>query len=219
MIVAIRSVARCLALVVLVQAGVVFADEWPQPTVREMFSESRDHFVRVIPGKSWGDTFGFAGSKKGEYAKAEFYHRQKDGSYAKGAEAELANPVAPVEFFVGEDGHLITVDNWHNMGYGKVLVLYGPDGSRIKGYDLADLFSKDEIDRLDHSASSIWWHKGPVYIKTGQRYFFVSIDEKGGSMDVDLHTGDFQYCEWHPKDFLCRSSNADRTWQPYREPR
>jgi hypothetical protein len=29
------------------------------------------------------------------------------------------NPVAPVEFLVADNGHLVTIDNWHNVGYAK----------------------------------------------------------------------------------------------------
>ena len=102
----------------------VSADDWPAPQTKEVFSASRDYFVRVIPGDSVGDTFGFAGDKKGKYAVAEFYRRHQDRSYRLLVEAVLLNPVAPVEFFVSDDGRLVTIDNWHNLGYGKVVVIY-----------------------------------------------------------------------------------------------
>ena len=41
------------------------ADSWAGPQVTEVFSASRDHFVRVTPGKALGDTVGFAGSRQG----------------------------------------------------------------------------------------------------------------------------------------------------------
>jgi hypothetical protein len=66
-----------------------------------------------------GDTIGFAGQKKGRYATAEFYRRAKDRSYRLIIEASLLNPVAPVEFLVADNGHLVTIDNWHNVGYAK----------------------------------------------------------------------------------------------------
>jgi hypothetical protein len=82
------------------------ADDWARPQTKEMFSASREYFVRVIPGESLGDTFGFAREKKGKYAAAEFYRRQQDRSYRLVAETVLLNPVAPVEFFVSNDGVL-----------------------------------------------------------------------------------------------------------------
>src|SRR4030095_8764913 len=56
------------------------ADDWARPQTKEVFSPSREYFVRVIPGESLGDTFGFAREKKGKYAAAEFYRRQQDRS-------------------------------------------------------------------------------------------------------------------------------------------
>src|SRR5438094_1691245 len=44
----------------------VRADDWPGPQTKEVFSASREYFVRVIPGESLGDTFGFAGEKEGK---------------------------------------------------------------------------------------------------------------------------------------------------------
>jgi hypothetical protein len=56
-------IARLILMLLCATAG-VRADEWPGPIVREVFSESRDWFVRVVPGTSVGNTFGFAGGAK-----------------------------------------------------------------------------------------------------------------------------------------------------------
>jgi hypothetical protein len=209
-------VATCLTVCV---CAALLADDWPGPQIREVFSKGRDHFVRVIPGESWGDAIGFAGSPKGKYAKALFYHRQGDGSYGLGATVPLQNPVAPVEFFVSDQGYLITLDNWHNMGYGKVLALYGPNGAPIKSYELKDLFSEEEIQHFEHSVSSIWWHKGPAYVDEDQKAVFISLDDKGTDLIMDATFGTYRSCKWqdlvHVKDFVCRSSNIGRQWQPY----
>jgi hypothetical protein len=195
------------------------ADDWPSPQTREVFSKGRDHFVRIVPGESWGDTNGFAGSPKGPYAKAMFYHRRGDGSYSLGATVTLLNPVAPVDFYVNDQGYLITLDNWHNMGFGKVLVLYGPDGTPIKSYDLNDLFSDKEINLFDHSISSIWWRKGPAYIQEDQKGLYVTIDDKGTGLVFDAAFGKYRLCKWqdvvHVRDFVCRTSNIGRHWLSY----
>jgi hypothetical protein len=197
------------------------ADEWPAPQTREVFSKGRAHFVRVIPGESWGDTAGFGDSRKGPYAKAIFYHQQSDGSYRLGATLTLLNPVAPVEFFVSDLGYLITLDNWHNMGYGKVLALYGPDGAPIKSYELKDLFLDEEIRNFEHSVSSIWWHKGPAYLQSDEKALFISLDDKGTDVMLDARLGTYRSCKWQDpvavKDFVCRSANIDRQWLPWSE--
>ena len=179
-----------------------------------MFSASRDHFVRVIPGKSVGDTLGFAGAPKGDYAAAEYYRRQPDKSYRLTATATLLNPVAPVDVFVSNAGRLVTVDNWHNRGYGKVLALYDDGGRLVKAYELADLFLKSEIDAYSHSVSSIAWHDGPVYLNQDQRTLYMMI-KSGRDLVLGLDTGRYAYCEPHPVKYLCRNSNADRRWLPY----
>lgn len=193
----------------------LLADEWPAPQIREVFSAARNHFVRVTPGESWGDVVGFAGSPKGPHAKAEFYQRRADGAYAPVAVVPLVNPVAPVDFFVTDRGHLVTLDNWHNRGYGKAFVLYSPSGALIWSYDLADLFSKEEIEQFEHSVSSIMWHTGPAYLQADQKSLYITVDEKGGGISFNTETGAFQYCEWHGQAFACRRSNTNRTWRPF----
>jgi hypothetical protein len=132
---------------------VTHGDEWPAAVVREVFSQSRTYFVRVVPGKSFGDTRGFSGAPKGPFASAEFYRLEKDRSYRLVATAPLLNPVAPAEFLVADNGFLMTLDNWHNMGYGKVVAFYTPEGKTIQAYTLSDLFSKSEIEAFDQSVS------------------------------------------------------------------
>jgi len=72
-----------LSVLLLLAPPVGNADSWPGPTIKEVFSESREYFVRVLPGESLGDTSGFAGQKKGRYATAEFYRRGRDRSFLR----------------------------------------------------------------------------------------------------------------------------------------
>jgi len=181
-----------------------------------VFSASRDHFVRVIPGTSIGDTVGFAGAEKGAYATAVFYQRRPDRSYKLTATATLLNPVAPVEFFVSNEGRLVTVDNWHNRGYGKVLALYDAEGKPVKAYALTDLFSRQEIDTHQHSVSSIAWHNGPVYINQDQRTLYLMI-ASARDLVLGLRSGRYALCETRGGKYLCRNSNERRRWVPYAE--
>jgi hypothetical protein len=173
--------------------------------------------VRIIPGQSLGDTVGFSGASKGAYAKAEFYNRRDDASYARDTVITLVNPMAPVDVFVNNRGTLILLDNWHNKGYGTILALYAANGSLIKSYKLSDLFSNDEIEGFDHSESSIIWRKGPAYIEKNQSSLYVMLNDKGTSLTIDAREGAYQFCEWRDKTFLCRSSNTDRHWVSFKE--
>jgi hypothetical protein len=209
------------ALVVLTLAmmvgGDVVADSWPAPTIKEVFSASREWFVRVVPGKSLGDTFGFAGSPKGPYARAEFYRRAADRSYRLTTEITLDNPVAPVQFLVTDRGYLVTIDNWHNIGYGKILVAYAPSGQRVASYALKDLFSTSETEAFSRSVSSIYWRTDTLYVREGQRSVYVALNDKGSEVILDPETGAWQQCEWRGKQHQCRDDNTRREWRSFRE--
>lgn len=206
-----------MAIILLAVLG-TRADQWPSARTKEAFSENRAWFVRVVPGKSYGDTVGFAGSPKGPYARAEFYLLHADRSYRLVMEVTLQNPVAPARFEVTDRGYLITLDNWHNMGYGKTVVFYSPQGRVLAAYGLGDFFSKEEIERFSHSVSSIWWRKETVYVRGDQQSLYVSIDDKGSALIFETETGAWQYCEHRGPEYLCRNRISARTWTGYREP-
>lgn len=188
-------------------------DSWPAPRTKEAFSESREYFVRVLPGESLGDTFGFAGERKGRYAAAEFYHREPDRSYRLVAQASLVNPVAPIEFLVADGGQLITLDNWHNVGYGKVVAIYEPGGKLVRAYELRDLFTPEEIRRFPRTVSSIHWRRGPLYVRQDRKTALITVAE-GAEFLFGMETGRFKYCEYHEKTYRCRTANQPRQWLP-----
>lgn len=200
-------------------SATVSADEWLAPTVKEVFSDSREWFVRITPGSSRGDLVGFAGSPKGPYARAEFYRRGADRHYRLVAEPTLLNPVAPVDFVVTNRGYLMTFDNWHNLGYGTVVAGYGPDGRLLFAYELKDLFGTEEIAGFGHSTSSIQWRSGRVYVREDQRSVYVTIEDgTGTALIVEPDTGAWQHCAWREGQYRCRDRNAGRVWEPFREP-
>jgi hypothetical protein len=205
-------------LVCLAVTNAARADSWPGAVITEAFSESREWFVRVVPGTSVGDTVGFAGSPKGRYARAEWYRRGADRSYRFLQEITLVNPVAPVKFLVTDRGYLVTLDNWHNMGYGRVVVSYGPDARRVAGFELKDLFSTSEIQSFPTSVSSIWWRSEMAYVRDGQQSIYVGLTGQGEEFIYEPETGRWQYCNWRGREHLCRSTREDRVWRPFREP-
>ena len=202
-----------LGTLLSVMTMAVGADDWAAPQTKEVFSASREYFVRVTPGESLGDTFGFAGQKKGKYAAAEFYRRHQDRSYRLVAEVVLLHPVAPVEFFVSNDGRLATIDNWHNIGYGKVVSVYDPRGKVVQSYELSDLFQDEEIKAFGRSVSSIHWRNGPAYIRQDQKTLLITV-KSGEDFLFGLETGRFKYCEYQEKTYRCRSTNQPREWTP-----
>lgn len=193
-----------VALIVLNPAP-AFPDDWPGPIELEFFSPTRNLKVRITPGKSYGDQIGFAGAQKGLYATAELYRKSGADAYTSIRTFTLLNPVAPVDVFLTDAGNVITFDNWHNMGYGKVVALYRLDGSVVRAYALQDLFSANDIQRFLRSISSVWWRKtivpmppemyeekGPK-LAIGQRSLCVATAIKGRNVEFDLETGGYVF--------------------------
>ena len=212
--------AGAVVLVMLAMVGVVvsWADQWPAPQTREVWSQSRDYFVRVIPGKSIGETVGFRGAPTGPYATAELYRRASDRSYRLTWTISLVNPVAPIDLFLTDRGYLVTLDNWHNMGYGKIVAVYSPDGKLLRSHALDDLFSAAEIDKLPRSVSSIWWRKQVAYVRPDQQTLYVSVDDGGRELIFEAEIGAYQFCETRDGAYRCRSANDHRQWRGYVDP-
>jgi hypothetical protein len=194
------------------------ADDWPSLRVKEVFSASGEWFVRVNPGSSIGETFGFAGARKGKHATAEFYRRAPDRSYRLTTEMTLLNPVAPVLFLVTDRGYLVTLDNWHNMGYGKIVAAYAPSGSTVVASALKDIFPVADIGTFRTSTSSIWWRTETVYVRDGQQSIYVAMDDKGSELILEPETGAWQHCRWRGERHQCRTSATPGMWRPFREP-
>ena len=204
-----RTVAVFLALCALGGARML-ADDWPQARPITIFTEAADRFLRIVPGRSVGDVFGFSGAPKGPYATAERYVRQPDRSYRFTGAATLVNPVAPVNALLAPDGAFITFDNWHNLGYGKVVAIYRADGTPIKSYTLDDLYRGRDLARVPTSVSSRTWRCAP--------FFFVAPDGReaytpeflGGELVFDMRDGSFRYMPGTVKECVVPQPQWDR---------
>jgi len=187
-----RHLAAAALLATL--AGPAAADDWPGPRVMNVFSEDGGHFARITPGGSYGESVGFAGAPKGPHARAEFYRRTPDSSYARVADIRLENPVAPVEALVSNSGHLLTLDNWHNAGYGSVVVIYDPSGKMVTAWPLERLYDARHIEKLTHSVSSRWWRcAAHGYVDPVEQTRVYVTERLGGNFVFELATGTFTY--------------------------
>jgi hypothetical protein len=189
----------CAALAVSACVLTAFGDEWMTPKTLSVFSENGQYLVRIVPGDTTQNSGDPAVLQKGPYARGEFYARQRDRSYRLVADVALQNPVNPVAAAVTDKGRLITFDNWHHAGYGKVVAIYTDRGKLIRAYTLEELYSQAQIFELPLSASSRWWRCGPTgtfgepnKISTGE-YF-------GGRFTFDIEKATFQY---HPGTAPC----------------
>jgi hypothetical protein len=179
---------RYIALFVLAAVlGTAHADSWPPARPAGAVSGNGDLVLRVEPGDSLGDVYGFAGAKK--YATASLYRRDGEDRYTKIRETQLLNPVAPVDFVLSDAGELVTFDNWHNLGVGKALVVYGADGTVTRSYTLAEIYSPKELSRLQPSVSSVEWRCPfvPILERGSREVEFA--DKLGNAMSVNVRTG------------------------------
>jgi len=186
-----RAVIAALLAMVASPAG---ADDWPGPRVMNVFSEDGRRFVQITPGASVGESVGFEGAPKGAHARAEFFARRPDRSYARVADVRLENPVAPVDALVSNSGHLVTLDNWHNAGYGAVVVVYGPSGKKVAAWPLERLYDAEHLERLPTSVSSRWWRCPAHGFSDPAEQTQVYVTERlGGVFVFELATGSFSY--------------------------
>lgn len=183
-----------IGVVLLLLAQGLAADDWPGPRVMNVFSEDGACFVRVTPGESLGDSVGFSGAKQGAYAHALFYERQADRSYRLTTEVALLNPIAPVDLLLSNSGYLITFDNWHNLGYGKAVAIYGPTGKPVASWGLEQLYTPEQLSSIKQSVSSRWWRCSPFHFVNLQEQTKVYVAESlGGYFVFELLTGKFTY--------------------------
>ena len=192
--VVLLTILPCLAM----------ADDWPGAKVQHVFSGNGLHFVRIVPGEGYGDTVGFKGSKTGAYARGEFYEKQPDRSYKLTADVVLQNPVAPVDVLLSNSGYLLTFDNWHNAGYGKVVAIYKPHGELVRAYELEALYTSKQIEVIRTSVSSRWWRCRPFgFVDPGEQTKVYVFEHFGGTFVFDLPTGKQEY---HPGQASCQQS-------------
>ena len=165
------------------------ADSWAAPQTIAAVSDNAEWLVRVEPGESMGDVYGFAGEPTGRYAEATLYRFDDDReAYAEVRKYQTQNPVAPVDILVTNDGWLIALDNWHNLGIGTVVVAYDSNGELARQLNLADIFSFYELQLLDQSVSSIWWRCGPAILDPFENSFGV-WDTLGRAISINYVDG------------------------------
>jgi hypothetical protein len=206
-----RYRAVVVVAVILAPAG-MRADNWPAPQTRNVFSRDGSHFVRIVPGSSWGDVEGFQGAATGEYARGLFYALEPDRSYRLVADVALVNPVAPVDALVTNRGDLVTFDNWHNFGFGAVIAIYDPAGALRASYTLEQLYGDEKLSDVPQSVSSRWWRCQPTGFVDPETETSLYVSEHlGGEFVLDLSPPSFTY---HPGEAQCAppSGPVSSTW-------
>jgi tetratricopeptide (TPR) repeat protein len=158
----VRSIAVLAVIIGLAPAA--RADQWVTPTQRRL--ESPDHRLAAvitpapIPKAAPTATVG-----------------PKGGA---GTTFDLITPWMPVETVLFDDGSLLALDNWHQLGHGQVATVYERDGKVRWTKTLVELVGQPLVDQAQHSVSSIWWRKTPLewtLSPDGKRAIITLFDE------------------------------------------
>ena len=204
--------ALSIALYLLLTPNNGWGDDWPGARPFQVFSESAKYFVRVIPGESVGDTVGFAGARKGKFAQALYYALQADRSYKLLHEIRLQNPVAPVDLLLSDRGPFITFDNWHNLGFGKVVTVYAPTGKLVRSYELNQLYTAAPLEKIPTSVSSRHWRCQPIHFVEPKEQQSVYVPETlGGYFVFTLATGGMVYTTGSRKECVAPRGPVSQT--------
>lgn len=148
-----------IAVTALGLSATARADEWVTPTAHTLTSPNGKLSATITPAPE-----GSANARAAIGAR----------SFA------IANHWMPVDAFLFDDGTLLTLDNWHQLGYDKVATLFERDGKLRWSKTLAELAGQPFVDRAPHSVSSIWWRKTPLeatLAKDGKSILVTLYDE------------------------------------------
>lgn len=120
--------------------------------------------------------------------------------YRRQSTFPLVNEVSPVDLAISDRGdYIVTLDNWHSMGYGdSVVVIYRSDGRVVRQFALDELVAESDIQHFAHSVSSIDWRDAyRIDSAAGQLVLLISSAEQDlpsqwartQELKIDLATG------------------------------
>ncbi len=148
-------------------------------TPRELSSQL-DYFRDKVDGKDK------AGGGTGGPRSAHGHLEQRAGDdWITAWDKDLLNDVAPVDVLVANSGRVVTLDNWHSMGYGDhVVVVYDNAGGTVCSLALDDLFPIVVVDQFPRSVSSIRWRDRPRF-SNGEQTLALTIASPGPQPEVE----------------------------------
>ncbi|WP_165250394.1 hypothetical protein [Paludisphaera soli] len=140
------------------------ADSWSPPKTFQVDSKEGRHRLTVEPAN--GNPFiqlfqNHPDEASRPKARGKLEEKTEAGEFRIVWERPLTNDVSPTSALVADDGSVVTLDNWHSMGYGSnVVVVYDRDGKLVRSMGLEDFLAPEVVKGLPHSVSSIWWGRG-----------------------------------------------------------
>ena len=150
---------KSILLVLALTASLARADQWVTPTAKTLTSPNKKLKAKLEPAAD---------------AKSSAKVTIGTKTFA------LAAKWMPVDAVLFDDGTLLTLDNWHQLGHGDVATLYERDGKVRWKKTLVELIGQAAVDGVQHSVSSIWWRKTPLewtLAKDGKSGLITLADE------------------------------------------
>jgi hypothetical protein len=182
-----RKQLQVLAAMLLVLfAASVLADSWLPPSIRQYASADGQWRLTIYPRpltnqlnyfKDKVDGKRNAGGVPGESQKSPIGHMEHRvrGRWATVWKEPLVNDVAPVDAVVSNRGEVVTLDNWHSMGWGgDAIVIYAASGNRVRKFGLEDFLPEYYVEALPRTVSSIHW-RGDARIDEAKRQLVLPI--------------------------------------------
>ena len=109
--------------------------------------------------------------------------------------------VSPLSALVADDGAFITFDNWHNVGFGKVVAIYAPTGQLVRAWELDGLTPMTRWRRSPARCPRAPGDAPPVHFVEPKEQKRVYVPEAlGGSFVFTLATGGVVYTAGTRKD-------------------
>lgn len=156
-------------------ASPAHADQWTTPAERRLTSPNKRWEAVITPA-----TDGHTGARTTIAAKGK-----------PGTPFATVTSWMPVDALLFDDGSLLVLDGWHQLGHGTVAAVHDRDGSVRWSKTLEELIGSAMIDNVTASVSSIWWRKTPLewtLARDGKRVTLTLIDEN--ELVIALANGD-----------------------------
>ena len=167
-----------------------WADNWPAPHPASFHSRGFVYVAEVFPPTSR--------QNPGEKPVCYFYQMGYPGTAWEITPnlkwmAELVNKQMPCEAVVSMDGHLVTLNEWANVGFHNAVVIYDLNGKLVKSYSLDELLTKDDVEKVERSKSSRYWNRGARYyfLRAPARLYILLSWHK--ALEFSLESGAFRY--------------------------
>ncbi len=133
-----------VCFLLIISSAAAHADSWRPAETRLINSPSGNFSLLVAPSDSQSN------------AQLMLIKRvANDGLHT--FQFPAVNSHAPASAFVTDDGLVLTLNEWGNLGYDHAIVIYGKDGKVVLDRRLDEVFNAREIDNFLQSASSRWW--------------------------------------------------------------